>query len=776
MPKKTKVGKQRKDKFYRLAKETGYRSRASFKLIQLNRKFEFLPKSRVLIDLCAAPGGWLQVAQQAMPVSSIIIGVDLVPIRAIPNVITLQEDITTDKCRQSLKKQLKTWKADVVLHDGAPNVGTNWIQDAFSQSGLTLSALKLATEMLVKGGWFITKVFRSKDHLSLVWVFKKLFKLVHVTKPEASRNESAEIFVVCQGYLAPDRIDPKFLDPAHVFKEVQSKETKSNILEITHKKPKAVGYDDDAPLYITLNVTDFIFSENHLEKLAKCSEIIFNDEDVKNHKLTTDEIKQCCKDIKVLGKAELKLLLNWRKQLRSLFQQTAKEEQPNKGEEKPVPNEEEELDEIQKEAEELELSQLQETKRKKKKILKRRKKYHDRLNLKMIIKNDEPIIDTDRELFNLNIIRNKKDLEQVEDDTNLDKGLEPLYDILDGGYRSSFKKYDRNVTDDSRIAADPEKEESIYSSDEGLSSELEFESESEEEDEKEVSEIILKGIKNPRVVDVVERPDRVKDTIEKWFDKEDFAEENEDSDLELDLLAEEFQEKQKATKSKNDEPEDEKIEDNTTKDLSKSENKKAKKQKKVKLDAEGFALGSLLVQSKKIKRDIIENGYNRYASNDENLPNWFVQDERKHYRKQVPVTKEMIAEQKQRLRELNVRPVKKVVEAKARKKRKAIKRMKKAQKYAEKVTEHPDLSMREKTQKLKEIYKRAMPNEDHKVTYVVAKKGIGRKVRRPAGVEGLFKVVDGRMKKDNRKKKFEIKSSKGKKPSKFNIRKGQRKR
>ncbi|KMQ81665.1 et-dependent rrna methyltransferase spb1, partial [Lasius niger] len=86
-----------------------------------------------------------------MPVNSLIVGVDLAPIKAIPKVITFQSDITTDKCRATIRQHLKMWKADTVLHDGAPNVGTAWSQDSFNQAELALQAMKLATEFLVEG-------------------------------------------------------------------------------------------------------------------------------------------------------------------------------------------------------------------------------------------------------------------------------------------------------------------------------------------------------------------------------------------------------------------------------------------------------------------------------------------------------------------------------------------------------------------------------------------------------------------------------------------------
>lgn len=173
-----------------------------------------MENARCTIDLCAAPGGWLQVASKYMPAHSIIVGmsslffffalaytslspgVDLVPIKPIPHVITFASDITTPQCRNLIRGAVKDWKADVVLHDGAPNVGTAWIQDAYSQSELVLMSLKLAVEFLVKGGVFVTKVFRSTDYNNLLWVFNQLFGKVEATKPPSSRYVYPHLLVV----------------------------------------------------------------------------------------------------------------------------------------------------------------------------------------------------------------------------------------------------------------------------------------------------------------------------------------------------------------------------------------------------------------------------------------------------------------------------------------------------------------------------------------------------------------------------------------------------
>ncbi|KAK4688660.1 AdoMet-dependent rRNA methyltransferase SPB1, partial [Tremellales sp. Uapishka_1] len=349
-----KTGKGRLDKFYKLAKEQGYRARSAFKLIHLNRKYDLLSKSKCVIDLCAAPGGWLQVAEKYMPKGGIIIGVDLAAIKPLPHVITFVSDITTPHCRATLKSHMHDWKADLVLHDGAPNVGSAWIQDAFTQNELVLQSLRLAVEFLMKGGSFVTKVFRSQDYNSLMWVFGQLFRQVEATKPPSSRNVSAEIFVVCRDFIAPKHIDPKFLDPKHVFKDVSSLPTSitapptsgdipatqgstsaaataaarlaqnshahANVFAPEKKRRNREGYaDGDYTLFHTAKAEDFVRGGDPVMVLGGMNKIVFESDEEKawlKSRHTTRDVVENFNDLKVLGKGDFKALMKWRLAIR----------------------------------------------------------------------------------------------------------------------------------------------------------------------------------------------------------------------------------------------------------------------------------------------------------------------------------------------------------------------------------------------------------------------------------------------------------------------------
>ncbi|XP_044529875.1 pre-rRNA 2'-O-ribose RNA methyltransferase FTSJ3 isoform X2 [Gracilinanus agilis] len=828
MGKKGKVGKSRRDKFYHLAKETGFRSRSAFKLIQLNRRFQFLQKARALLDLCAAPGGWLQVASKFMPVSSLIVGVDLVPIKPIPNVVTLQEDITTEKCRQALRKELKTWKVDVVLNDGAPNVGASWVHDAYSQAHLTLMALRLTCDFLARGGCFITKVFRSRDYQPLLWIFQQLFRHVQATKPQASRQESAEIFVVCQGFLAPDKIDSKFFDPKFAFKEVEV-QAKTVTELVTKKKPKAEGYaEGDLTLYHRVSITDFLRAANPVDFLSKASEIMLDDKELEQHPATSEDVKVYCQDIKVLGRKELRSLLNWRTKLRRFVakklkdqaklldislssgeEEEEKEEEQKEGKKTTVAAEDaEEEEELDRALAEMKAQEVAELKRKKKKLLQEQRKQRERVELKMDLPGVSIADDGETGMFSLRTIRGHQLLQEVAQGNmgTADKFLleEPESDIY-------LSDEESEVADDESLASDLDPEELVgvkgYKAPPSQKCVKFAEQPHQEEEQQE----------NPLLVPLEERTVLQEEQTNLWFSKGGFAgiEDDEDQAVEISqaqlLYESHCKEKQKLqpkpmnSKSAEVPPQHQAqststgepvIEENAAtsaretsssdSDSSSEDESKGPRGKKrghliepedgfvvvpienpVKrqiLNPEGLALGAMIASSRKARRDLIDDSFSRYTYNEEeeDLPEWFVQDEKQYRIRPLPLDKKTVEEYRKRWREINARPIKKVAEAKARKKRRMLKKMEQTKRKAEAVVNTVDISEREKMAQLRSLYKKAgLGKEKRQVTYVVAKKGVGRKVRRPAGVKGHFKVVDTRMKKDLRAQQRKEQQHKG---------------
>jgi len=223
-----KSSKDKRDSYYRLAKESGYRARSAYKLLQLDEHFKLLtfPSSSRprVIDLCAAPGSWSQVLARALPPESTIIALDLQPMTPITGVITLQADITHPSTLPLVFRHLNPSsphpsgggdeeKADLVICDGAPDVTGLHDLDEYVQGSLLFSALNLAVCMLRPGGNFVAKIFRGRDVDVLFAQLRCLFERVTCAKPRSSRGSSIEAFVVCEGYAPPVGFEPSLEKP-----------------------------------------------------------------------------------------------------------------------------------------------------------------------------------------------------------------------------------------------------------------------------------------------------------------------------------------------------------------------------------------------------------------------------------------------------------------------------------------------------------------------------------------------------------------------------------
>ncbi|CDK27382.1 unnamed protein product [Kuraishia capsulata CBS 1993] len=199
-----KSSKDKRDLYYRKAKEEGYRARSAFKLLQLNEQFQLFKDVKRVVDLCAAPGSWSQVLSREIfsrdEPDAKIVAVDLQPMASIPNVTTLQADITHPKTLAKILEIFGGEPADFVCSDGAPDVTGLHDLDEYIQAQLILCALQLTTCILKPGGNFVAKIFRGRDIDLLYSQLGYLFDKVICAKPRASRGTSLESFIVCLGY------------------------------------------------------------------------------------------------------------------------------------------------------------------------------------------------------------------------------------------------------------------------------------------------------------------------------------------------------------------------------------------------------------------------------------------------------------------------------------------------------------------------------------------------------------------------------------------------
>jgi 23S rRNA (uridine2552-2'-O)-methyltransferase len=194
------MARNQKDYFYYKAKSEGYRSRATYKLRQINEKHQVIKPGDSVVDLGAAPGGWLQMAKELS--GGRVIGIDLQKISPIEGVETFKGDITSERTLKKIEEIIGQHGADVVICDAAPNLTGNWSLDHGRSIDLCQSALNLAKQLLMPGGNFVVKVFQGdlfKDYLDEI---KEHFVYVKSYTPRASRKQSAEIYVIGKKFLS----------------------------------------------------------------------------------------------------------------------------------------------------------------------------------------------------------------------------------------------------------------------------------------------------------------------------------------------------------------------------------------------------------------------------------------------------------------------------------------------------------------------------------------------------------------------------------------------
>jgi len=191
------VRRRKRDFYYRKAKEERYRSRAAYKLLEAVERYGFMEAGDVVVDLGAAPGGWMQASLKIVGERGYVLGVDLKAVESLDasNARTIIGDVTDAQISRQIEELLPR-SADVVISDVSPNISGVWELDHARQIDLAECSLEIATRVLGTGGNFFVKVFQGDMLGDFVGLVKRYFVFVRLVKPRASRAESAELYVV----------------------------------------------------------------------------------------------------------------------------------------------------------------------------------------------------------------------------------------------------------------------------------------------------------------------------------------------------------------------------------------------------------------------------------------------------------------------------------------------------------------------------------------------------------------------------------------------------
>jgi|TARA_B100001063_G_scaffold238382_1_gene260500 cell division protein FtsJ len=188
--------RQHRDQFFKKSKTLGYRSRASFKLIELNKKFKFINKNTNLLDLGSFPGGWSQIASQIITTGKIL-SIDIKEMKPVKNTKFLKGDILEDQTKTEVKKYFKS-NLDVIISDMAADTTGSKSLDSIRTNQLCADVINFSQNVLKPKGVLISKLFMGEDFIEVKNLAKSVFKKVNFFKPESSRRESKETYLHCE--------------------------------------------------------------------------------------------------------------------------------------------------------------------------------------------------------------------------------------------------------------------------------------------------------------------------------------------------------------------------------------------------------------------------------------------------------------------------------------------------------------------------------------------------------------------------------------------------